>query len=467
MKKVAIYTRVSTLEQANEGYSIEGQEKRLKAYCEVNDWDNYELFVDAGRSASSTERAGLQELLSRLNEFDLVLVYKLDRLTRSVRDLMTLLDTFEAQGVSFRSATEVFDTTSAIGKLFITLVGAMAEWERSTITERTTQGRRVATEKGIYTTTPPFYYDKIDGKLVPNEKREIVEYMVKRAKEGVSIRGITEELNNSVYNSPKNKRWDKSVVHHALTDAVSRGHTHIGEVYVENTHEPIISETDYQIIMRSISERTRSQGVRHTAIFRGKLTCHNCNRRLSLNTTKRVRNNGVVDFDERYVCDRCKSDKNSKSISIKAHKVEEAFIQHMKHYDLTTYKEKEVLNEQDEQNIIDIEKVRRQRKKYQKAWSMDLMSDEEFEDLIEETDELIAQYDKQHQKSQSYKVNQEKIEKETRSLLDGWDILSNEDKELLIRRLISDIDFKYYEGKGWGRNRTPNQIEITGVHFNF
>ncbi|MBM2657592.1 hypothetical protein [Staphylococcus pseudoxylosus] len=125
------------------------------------------------------------------------------------------------------------------------------------------------------------------------------------------------------------------------------------------------------------------------------------------------------------------------------------------------------MNEQDEQNIIDIEKVRRQRKKYQKAWSMDLMSDEEFEDLIEETDELIAQYDKQHQKSQSYKVNQEKIEKETRSLLDGWDILSNEDKELLIRRLISDIDFKYYEGKGWGRNRTPNQIEITGVHFNF
>ncbi|MFQ3872324.1 recombinase family protein [Staphylococcus sp. Mo2-1] len=73
IKKVAIYTRVSTLEQANEGYSIEGQEQRLKAYCKVHDWDNFEFFVDAGQSAGNTDRAGLQNLLNRLDEFDLVL----------------------------------------------------------------------------------------------------------------------------------------------------------------------------------------------------------------------------------------------------------------------------------------------------------------------------------------------------------------------------------------------------------
>lgn len=463
IKKVAIYTRVSTLEQANEGYSIEGQEQRLKAYCKVHDWENYEFFVDAGQSASNTDRAGLQNMLNRLDEFDLILVYKLDRLTRSVRDLMGLLDTFEEKDVKFRSATEVFDTTSAIGKLFITLVGAMAEWERSTITERTTQGRRVATEKGIYTTVPPFYYDKIEGTLYPNDKKEIVEYIVKRAKDGVSIRGITEELNNSIYDPPKGKRWDKSLISYVLTAPVSRGHTHIGDVYVENTHEPVISEDDYNIYMKSISQRTHSRGIKHTAIFRGKLTCPNCGYYLSLNTSKRTKRDGSVDYDERYICDRCRSDKEAENITIQSKEVERAFINHVKHGELDV--DTRDNQEQEEQSIIDVDKVKRQRKKYQQAWAMDLMSDEEFQALIKETDDLLDQHNRQQLKQKESKHNHKQIEATQELILNAWSNMSEKDKEDLVNASISHIDYNFYRGHGYGKNRTPNSMSITHIDY--
>lgn len=465
IRKVAIYCRVSTMEQVNEGYSIEGQEQRLKAYCKVNDWDNYELFVDAGQSASNTKRAGLQNLLNRLDEFDLVLVYKLDRLTRSVRDLMSLLDTFEEKDVKFRSATEVFDTTSAIGKLFITLVGAMAEWERSTITERTTQGRRTATEKGVYTTVPPFYYDKIEGKLYPNDKKEIVDYIVKRAKEGVSIRGITEELNNSIYNPPKGKRWDKSLISYVLTAPVSRGHTHIGDVYVENTHEPVISEDDYNIYMKSISQRTHSRGIKHTAIFRGKLTCPNCGYYLSLNTSKRTKRDGSVDYDERYICDRCRSDKEAENITIQSKEVERAFINHVKHGELDV--DTRDNQEQEEQSIIDVDKVKRQRKKYQQAWAMDLMSDDEFQALIKETDDLLDQHNRQQLRKKENKDNHKQIEATQELILNAWSNMSEKDKEDLVNASISHIDYVFYRGHGYGKNRTPNTMKITHVAYKF
>ena len=124
--KVAVYCRVSTLEQANGGHSIEEQERKLKSFCDINDWSIYDTYVDAGYSGAKRDRPELQRLMNDINKFDLVLVYKLDRLTRNVRDLLDLLEIFEKNDVSFRSATEVYDTTTAMGRLFVTLVGAMA-----------------------------------------------------------------------------------------------------------------------------------------------------------------------------------------------------------------------------------------------------------------------------------------------------------------------------------------------------
>ncbi|MDV2097008.1 recombinase family protein, partial [Acinetobacter baumannii] len=142
-------------------------------------------------------RPALNKLIQDVDKLDLVLVYKLDRLTRSVRDLLDILEVLEKNDVSFRSATEVYDTSTAMGRLFVTLVGAMAEWERTTIQERTFMGRRAAAQKGLVKTTPPFFYDRVDDKLVPNEYSKVLRFAVDEIKKCTSIREITRKLNNS------------------------------------------------------------------------------------------------------------------------------------------------------------------------------------------------------------------------------------------------------------------------------
>lgn len=126
-KSVGIYVRVSTDEQAKEGYSISAQKEKLKAYCVSQGWASFKFYVDEGKSAKDTHRPSLELLLRHIEQgiIDTVLVYRLDRLTRSVRDLYTLLDYFDKYNAVFRSATEVYDTGSATGRLFITLVAAI------------------------------------------------------------------------------------------------------------------------------------------------------------------------------------------------------------------------------------------------------------------------------------------------------------------------------------------------------
>lgn len=465
--KVAIYCRVSTLEQSREGHSIDEQRKRLKAFCEVQDWEIYDEYIDPGFSGGNTSRPGLDKLMNDLDKIDLILVYKLDRLTRSVKDLMNLLEIFEKNDVSFRSATEVFDTTNAFGKLFITLVGAMAEWERSTIAERTKMGRQAATQKGIYTTGPPFYYDKVDGKLVPNEKREIADYIVKRALDGISIRGITEELTLSKYSPPKGKIWDRTTVSYVLTSPVSRGHTKIGDVLVKNTHEPIMNEETYQLIMEKTRSRTRTKKRSHTTIFRNKLVCHQCGKKLTLNTWRRKKKDGSYRYNASYICEKCQKNKEVSSFSLQKELVEKAFISYLSKAD---FKEDELdINKKTEHiDIIDGDKILKQREKYQQAFSLDLITLEEFTRRMNETQKAYKLYEEQLEELNKRKSKDIKIEEviELRdTIISSWQLLSETDKESLVRSSIKNIYYTFIEGSGYGKNRIPNDLIVNHIDF--
>lgn len=161
--KIACYIRVSTEMQVSEGYSLDAQRDRLLNYCKSQDnWEIYDWYIDEGESAKDLKRKDMQRLLLDATKglFDVVLVYKLDRLTRSVRDLHRLLDTFEKHSVKFRSATEVYDTTTAMGKLFITIVAALAEWERENLAERVRFGMEQLVSEGRWHGGPvPIGYD--------------------------------------------------------------------------------------------------------------------------------------------------------------------------------------------------------------------------------------------------------------------------------------------------------------------
>ena len=133
--KVALYIRVSTQEQAREGYSIEEQDKKLSAYCTVKDWIVFEKYIDPGYSGSNIKRPALQKLISdaQSHKIDLVLVYKLDRLSRSQKDTMYLLeDVFLPNDVDLVALNESFDTSTPFGRAMIGILSVFAQLERVT-----------------------------------------------------------------------------------------------------------------------------------------------------------------------------------------------------------------------------------------------------------------------------------------------------------------------------------------------
>ena len=149
--KAAIYARVSTEEQV-QNYSIENQLEHLHKYCEQHNYGVFREYVDPGWSGTTIERPALTNLLSDAKEklFDVVLVYKLDRLFRSNRHMYNTLAEWEEIGISVSSVTEPFDTTTTMGKAYLGMASTFAEWERNTIVERSQLGIRKAVENGIY-----------------------------------------------------------------------------------------------------------------------------------------------------------------------------------------------------------------------------------------------------------------------------------------------------------------------------
>ncbi|EAD5637481.1 TPA: recombinase family protein, partial [Listeria monocytogenes] len=171
--KAAIYIRVSTQEQV-ENYSIQAQTEKLTALCRSKDWDVYDIFIDGGYSGSNMNRPALNEMLSKLHEIDAVVVYRLDRLSRSQRDTITLIEEyFLKNNVEFVSLSETLDTSSPFGRAMIGILSVFAQLERETIRDRMVMGKIKRIEAGLPLTTAKgrtFGYDVIDTKLYINEE---------------------------------------------------------------------------------------------------------------------------------------------------------------------------------------------------------------------------------------------------------------------------------------------------------
>ena len=150
----AIYARVSTTGQ---GQSPEMQVRELREYCQRRDWQIVGEYVDAGISGAKDSRPELNKLLAEAHRrrFDAVVVWKFDRFARCVSHLLRALETFNALGVAFVSLSEQIDTSTPTGKMVFTVLGAVAELERSLIAERVRAGLRNARAKGKRLGRPP------------------------------------------------------------------------------------------------------------------------------------------------------------------------------------------------------------------------------------------------------------------------------------------------------------------------
>lgn len=194
--RTVAYIRVSTDKQADHGVSLEAQEAKIRQYADLFDLELVAVEVDAGESAKSLDRPALQRALARLDTFECtaLLVVKLDRLTRSVRDLCDLVDTYFKDGsCSLMSVGENVDTRSAAGRMMLNMLTVIGQWEREAIGERTQAAMQHLKAQGKFTGGWPPYGWTVgaDGELVANDlEQEVIRQARARHAEGHSLRTI-------------------------------------------------------------------------------------------------------------------------------------------------------------------------------------------------------------------------------------------------------------------------------------
>ena len=193
------YVRVSTEDQAQNGVSLDSQEEKVRAYCVAKDWILIGIERDEGQSAKDLNRLGIQRIIMgcRNREFDVIVILKLDRLTRSVKDLGYLVeDVFNKNGVAFSSLQDNFDTTTANGRLVMNILATIAQWERDVIAERTRDAVQFMKKSLKLVGAVPFGFDHKDGELSPNPgEMETVGKVILMKRAGESYRNIAECLN--------------------------------------------------------------------------------------------------------------------------------------------------------------------------------------------------------------------------------------------------------------------------------
>lgn len=261
--KVATYVRVSTDEQAKEGFSIPAQRERLRAFCESQGWEIVEEYIEEGWSAKDLDRPQMQRLLKDIKKgnIDIVLVYRLDRLTRSVLDLYLLLQTFEKYNVAFRSATEVYDTSTAMGRLFITLVAALAQWERENLAERVKFGIEQMIDEGKKPGghSPYGYkFDKDFNCTIIEDEANTVRMIYRMYCDGYGYHSIAKRLNELGIKPRIAKEWNHNSVRDILTNDIYIGTYRWGNKVVLNNHPPIISETLFRKVQKEKKKESRS-----------------------------------------------------------------------------------------------------------------------------------------------------------------------------------------------------------------
>lgn len=470
--RTALYIRVSTQEQLD-GFSISAQKRQLTAYCESQGWDIAGYYVEEGISAKDTKRPELQRMISHIKNdlIDCVLVYKLDRLTRSVLDLYNLLQIFEENDCKFKSATEVYDTTSAIGRMFITLVASFAQFERERLAERVSMGMEQMTREGKWKGGHIGYgHDRIDGKMVIiEEEANVLKDMYDWYIKGMSDRKIAVKLNDLSITTRSGAEWTEGKVRYALTNKKNIGTLQYGvrvnqdkSFDVEDIYPPIIDEKTFNQANAARIARRRFHGKQATSnyYFSGIATCSRCG-----TTLKGIKSRGY----KRYKCrntiyKKCDLPTFSESM------IEHNFLKHLK---VTSFDKNKIElpdNKADIRKIKRIEKelkkIKNRMKKWQYAWANEAITDEDFRERMAEERERERMYKEQLKElhvSESKSIDVDILEM-MQSAVRNWKLLDDAEKKQLMQiavdKVIVDIDDELKNTKNY------DKLIIKKIEFN-
>ena len=252
--------RESLTDHQRENYSISEQTSRLQAFCQAKDITIGKIYTDGGYSGGNLNRPALREMLSHLKEYDVVIVYKLDRLSRSQKDTLLLIeDYFLASKVDFISVCENFDTSTPLGRAMIGMLSVFAQLEKDQITERFTMGRIARAKNGYYHggSTAPTGYDYVDGRLVINEEEaRQVQELYERFRQGHSIHDCWQYMKSRYHT--KYGGWNsETLVRNVLRNEVYIGKVKFNQQSYPGNHRPIIREELFREVQKLLQDRSQ------------------------------------------------------------------------------------------------------------------------------------------------------------------------------------------------------------------
>lgn len=291
---VGLYVRVSSNEQAQEGYSIGEQESRLRTYCEAMRWTIHKVYIDPGFSGGNTDRPALKELIKDVEagKVNKVVVYKLDRLSRSQFDTLYLIEkVFLANNTDFVSMTENFSTSSSLGKAMIGFLAVFAQLEKDKINERTIMGKEARAKEGKWSggsAEPAGYdYNVATGELEVNEyeKMQILE-AVDLFFKGTPLRTICNMFSQKGYTCRgvhgKPSEWDPKKLKYAFANKLYIGYIRHHDEWYKGTHQPIMDDETFdrlQVMLQNrkkMYEKHTKRCTSYTTYLGGMLRCKHC-----------------------------------------------------------------------------------------------------------------------------------------------------------------------------------------------
>jgi site-specific DNA recombinase len=333
-KRVAIYARVSTTEQAEEGYSIDEQVRVLREMCEREGYVIFQEYVDRGISGKNiTGRPALQQLLNdaQQKEFDIVLVWKMNRFSRKSLDLLGIVEMLQMKNIGFRSYTEQYETESPSGRLQFQMMAAIAEFERANIAENVKMGMLARAKEGSWNGGQVLSYDVVStpsdnkkrkvSKLVENKmEAQTVRKIFQLYTEGHGYKSITGRLNREGHRTKRNKDFSINSVKTILLNPIyvgmirynvrrdwnekRRNNINPHPVLEKGQHEAIITDEVWEKAKAIMTTRGGKPNRVHSGEFplTGIMRCPSCGTGMVIGRTTNRRKDGTKRVLEYYVC---------------------------------------------------------------------------------------------------------------------------------------------------------------------
>lgn len=477
-KKVAgLYIRVSTEDQAREGFSLPEQEKRLRAMCEYKGYEIYKVYEDAGISAKTgNTRPAFKELLEDIKDkkCNTIVVLKLDRLTRSVFDWEKIIRFLEENNAYLDCANDDINTTNANGKMISRILTSVSQNEIERTSERTKIGLAGAIKEGHIPHKAPFGYKRVGKILVPDEstKDDIIR-IFNLYHEGNSYQTIS-----NIYNKEKvlgKTNWKDSTILKILSNEIYKGDFVHGKrtnnpTYYENVVEPIVTKELWEECQVQKKRNSRNYKRDKDYLFLQKLKCPKCQRILGGNATRKK--NGNVYYY--YQCHDCK-------ITIKEKDIEkefDRFIVDIQEYDTVVNQTllpmiQTKLDNPKEKLIKELKEQQQKQERIRKAYvngSFTIKEYDEEKEIVEKAISNIETKIKNCEVCNELKITPEDIlikrdidyinkivyPKEYEENTYTWEDYTRKEKADLIMRYVDNVELEYYK---------DNQIRIGEINF--